>query len=217
MVIKVLKNWRYNMLNYLNGFLTSLLLFCSFFVVMGAKYGGSQHFGDIIANSITIADKNGFGGVLKVVDKEGNTLLAIKNGSINVFNEQNAAVVDIKTGIGGEGVIFLKNGGNMNTFNENGLKTTSIGENSFGQGMISTFNINSKLTSSIGSVVGGSGKLSIFDNQGRETIHLTKSLTTFNQDGKITGKYGTTNAGHGSVLLYDKFGNRGWYKSGKNS
>ena len=39
----------------------------------------------------------------------------------------------------------------------------------------------------------------------------------FNSDGKLTGRYGTNNAGHGSVLLYDKFGNRGWYKTGKNS
>ena len=36
-------------------------------------------------------------------------------------------------------------------------------------------------------------------------------------DGKLTGRYGTNNAGHGSVLLYDKFGNRGWFKTGKNS
>ena len=53
------------MLNYLNGFLTSMLIIGSFFLITGAKYGGSQHFGDIIANSITITDKNGFGGVSK--------------------------------------------------------------------------------------------------------------------------------------------------------
>ena len=75
------------MLNYLNGFLTSMLIIGSFFLITGAKYGGSQHFGDIIANSITITDKNGFGGVFKVVDKDGNTLLSIKNGNINIFND----------------------------------------------------------------------------------------------------------------------------------
>ncbi len=77
------------MLNYLNGFLTSMLIIGSFFLITGAKYGGSQHFGDIIANSITITDKNGFGGVFKVVDKDGNTLLSIKNGNINIFNNVN--------------------------------------------------------------------------------------------------------------------------------
>ena len=74
------------MLNYLNGFLTSMLIIGSFFLITGAKYGGSQHFGDIIANSITITDKNGFGGVFKVVDKDGNTLLSIKNGNINTVS-----------------------------------------------------------------------------------------------------------------------------------
>ena len=152
------------MLNYLNGFLTSMLIIGSFFLISGAKYGGSQHFGDIIANSITITDKNGFGGVFKVVDKEGNTLLSIKNGNINIFNEENVSIVDISPGTRGEGKVSLRNGGQINTFNENGLKTTSIGENSFGEGLISTFNVNAKLTSSIESVDGGYGKLSIFDN-----------------------------------------------------
>ena len=122
------------MLNYLNGFLTSMLIIGSFFLITGAKYGGSQHFGDIIANSITITDKNGFGGVFKVVDKEGNTLLSIKNGNINIFNEENVSIVDISPGTRGEGKVSLRNGGQINTFNENGLKTTSIGENSFGEG-----------------------------------------------------------------------------------
>ena len=63
----------------------------------------------------------------------------------------------------------------------------------------------------------GTGKLTIFDSDGRETLNLVRSLTTFNQDGKITGKYGTNNSGNGSVFLYDRFGNRGWYKTGKNS
>ena len=64
---------------------------------------------------------------------------------------------------------------------------------------------------------GGYGKLSIFDDQGKESLHLIRALTTFNESGKITGKYGTNTAGNGSVLLYDKFGNRGWFKSGKKS
>ena len=83
--------------------------------------------------------------------------------------------------------------------------------------MLSTFNNSSKQTALIGSIDGGKGKLTIFDNEGRESLHLVRSLTTFNQDGKITGKYGTNNSGNGSVFLYDRFGNRGWYKSGKSS
>ena len=83
--------------------------------------------------------------------------------------------------------------------------------------MISTYNNSAKQTSLLGSVEGGYGKLTIFDNQGRESLHLLRSLTSFNQEGKITGKYGTNNSGDGSVMLYDRFGNRGWYKSGKSS
>ena len=59
--------------------------------------------------------------------------------------------------------------------------------------------------------------MAFIDDQGKESLHLIQSLTTFNKDGRITGKYGTNNSGNGSVLLYDKFGNRGWFKSGKNS
>ena len=70
---------------------------------------------------------------------------------------------------------------------------------------------------SMGTTNDGTGKLTIFDSEGRETLNLVRSLTTFNQDGKITGKYGTNNSGNGSVFLYDRFGNRGWYKTGKNS
>ena len=53
---------------------------------MGAQFGGSQHFGDIIANSITITDKNGFGGILKIVDKEGDKLISIENGKIKILS-----------------------------------------------------------------------------------------------------------------------------------
>ena len=107
--------------------------------------------------------------------------------------------------------------GDDDDYNDYDNKTAIIGENSNGEGIISTFNNSSKQTSFIGSVDGGHGKLTIFDNQGRESLNLVRSLTTFNADGKITGKYGTNNSGNGSVMLYDRFGNRGWYKSGKSS
>ena len=73
------------MVNYLKGFTTSTLLLCSVFIFMGAQFGGSQHFGDIIANSVTITDKNGFGGILKIVDKEGDKLISIENGKIKKY------------------------------------------------------------------------------------------------------------------------------------
>ena len=125
-------------------------------------------------------------------------------------------VVSINSSKEGKGSVYLKNGGNLNTFNENGIKTSSLGENRLGEGTLSTFNNNSKLTSLLGGN-DGYGKLSLFDDQGRESLHLIQSLTTFNKDGRITGKYGTNNKGNGSVLLYDKFGNRGWFKSDKKS
>ena len=205
------------MVNYLKGFTTSALLLCSVFIFIGAQFGGSQHFGDIIANSVTITDKNGFGGFLKIVDKDGDKLISIENGKIEIYNSENVEVVSIKSSKEGKGSVHLKNGGSLNTFNENGIKTSSLGENRAGEGILSTFNNNSKLTSLLGSNDGGYGKLSLFDDQGKESLHLIQSLTTFNKDGRITGKYGTNNSGNGSVLLYDKFGNRGWFKSGKKS
>ena len=205
------------MLNYFKGFFTSGLLFCSAAVFMASQYGGSQHFRDIIANSVTVTDKNGFGGAFKVLDKNGNELISIKNGAIKIFNKENYEVVSVSADNKGQGNILLQRGGYVNTFNESGKKTTSLGENRSGEGTLSTFNNDAKLTSLLGGVSGGFGKLSLFDSRGKESLHLIQSLTTFNSEGKLTGKYGTNSNGDGSVLLYDKFGNRGWYKTGKSS
>ena len=205
------------MLDYFKGFVTSGLLFCSAVVFMASQYGGSQHFGDIIANSVTVTDKNGFGGAFRVLDKNGNELISIKDGAIKIFNEDNYEVVCIRADNKGQGNILLQHGGYLSTFNESGKKTTSLGENRSGEGILSTFNNEAKLTSVLGGVDGGFGKLTLFNSRGKESLHLIQSLTTFNSEGKLTGKYGTNSNGDGSVLLYDKFGNRGWYKTGKSS
>ena len=177
------------MVNYFKGFFTSGLLFCSAAIFMASQYGGSQHFGDIIANSVTVTDKNGFGGAFRVLDKNGNELISIKNGAIQIFNEENSEVVSISADNKGQGNILLQRGGYLNTFNEIGKKTTSLGENRSGEGILSTFNNDAKLTSVLGGVDGGFGKLSLFDSRGKESLHLIQSLTTFNSDGKLTGKY----------------------------
>lgn len=203
------------MFNYFTGFITSTIVFTCVFILMGFQYGGTQHFNDIVANSITLVDKNGLGGSLELLDKDGAKLLSIKNGKIRIFNQSEQEVVGIMSDDQGRGNVRLKKGGYLDTYNDYNNKTAVIGENSNGDGIMSTFNNHSKQTSSIGSVEGGHGKLTIFDSQGRESINLVRSLTTFNTDGKITGVYGTNNSGNGSVMLYDRFGNRGWYKSGK--
>ncbi len=184
---------------------------------MGFQYGGTQHFNDIIANSITLVDKNGLGGSFKLLDNNGESILSIKDGKIKIFNQSGEEVITILSDNQGRGNISLKKGGYLDTYNDYDNKTAIVGENSNGNGMLSTFNNSSKQTALIGSIDGGNGKLTIFDSEGRESLHLVRSLTTFNQDGKITGKYGTNNSGHGSVFLYDRFGNRGWYKTGKSS
>ena len=124
------------MVNYLKGFTTSALSLCFVFIFMGAQFGGSQHFGDIIANSVTITDKNGFGGILKILDKEGDKLISIENGKIKIYNSENVEVVSINSSKEGKGSVYLKNGGNLNTFNENGIKTSSLGENRSGEGTL---------------------------------------------------------------------------------
>ena len=205
------------MFNYLAGLMTSSIIFSATIIFMGFQYGGTQHFSDIIANSITLVDKNGLGAKLKVLDDDGKNILSINDGKIKIFNEEGVEVITMMSDNQGRGHVRLKNGGYLDTFNDNDNKTAIIGENSYGDGMLSTFNSSAKQTSLISSVKGGFGKLTIFDNQGRESLHLLKSLTTFNSEGKITGKYGTNNTEDGSVMLYDRFGNRGWYKSGKSS
>ena len=205
------------MFNYLTGLITSSIIFLSMFIFMGFQYGGTQHFNDIVANSVTLIDKNGLGGSLKLLDDNGESILSIKDGKIKIFNSEGSEVITIMSDSQGRGNVRLKNGGYLDTYNENENKTTIIGENIYGDGMFSTYNSSAKQTLLLGSVEGGYGKLTIFDNNGRESLHLLRSMTSFNQDGKITGKYGTNKSGDGSVMLYDRFGNRGWYKSGKNS
>ena len=205
------------MFNYLTGLITSGIIFTSMFIFMGFQYGGTQHFNDIVANSITLVDKNGLGGSFKLLDDDGTRILSIKNGKIRIFNQEGKEVITIRSDSQGRGNVSLKNGGYLDTYNDGENKTAIIGENSYGDGMFSTYNSNAKQTSLLSSIEGGYGKFTIFDNQGRESLHLLQSLTTFNQEGKITGKYGTNKSGDGSVMLYDRFGNRGWYKSGKSS
>jgi len=205
------------MFNYFTGLISSSIIFIAVLLSMGFQHGGTQHFNDIVVNSITLVDKNGLGGSFKLLDDKGEKILTIKDGRIRIFDQSGLEVVAIQSDEQGRGNISLKNGGYLDTYNDYDNKTVSIGENINGLGVISTYNNNSKQTSSMGTINDGTGKLTIFDSEGRETLNLVRSLTTFNQDGKITGKYGTNNSGNGSVFLYDRFGNRGWYKTGKNS
>lgn len=205
------------MFNFIQGFITSTsMIFCILFS-MGFQYGGTQHFNDIIANSVTLVDKNGFGGSMTLLNNDGQKLLMIKDGAIELFNKNNKVVVEISTDNNDRGSVSLNNGGYIETFNDLGNKTTYMGENRDGNGIYSTYNNNQKQTATIGGIDGGFGGLSIFDQNGRESLSLKRTLTSFNKDGKIVGKYGTNNSGDGYVMLYDRFGNRGWYKSGKNS
>ena len=205
------------MSNYFTGLISSCIILITILLSMGFQHGGTQHFNDIVVNSITLVDKNGLGGSFNLLDDKGEKILSIKDGRIRIFDQSGQEVVAIQSDKQGRGNIALKNGGYLETFNDYDNKTVSIGENINGFGSISTYNNSSKQTSSVGANNDGTGKLTIFDSEGRETLTLLRSLTTFNQDGKITGKYGTNNSGNGSVFLYDRFGNRGWYKTGKNS
>ena len=202
------------MKQYFSGFISAICLSISFVMFTASQ---TNTLGDIVVNSITLVDKNGLGGSFKLLDDKGEKILSIKDGRIRIFDQSGQEVVAIQSDEQSRGNISLKNGGYLDTYNDYDNKTVSIGENINGLGVISTYNNNSKQTSSMGTINDGTGKLTIFDSEGRETLNLVRSLTTFNQDGKITGKYGTNNSGNGSVLLYDRFGNRGWYKTGKNS
>ena len=205
------------MSNYFAGLISSSIILITILISMGFQHGGTQHFNDIVVNSITLVDKNGLGGSFNLLDDKGEKILSIKDGRIRIFDQSGQEVVAIQSDKQGRGNIALKNGGYLETFNDYDNKTVSIGENINGFGSISTYNNSLKQTSVIGANNDGIGKLTIFDNNGREALTLLRSLTTFNREGKITGKYGTNNSGDGSVILYDRFGNRGWYKTGKNS
>ncbi len=204
------------MSNYINGFVSCLCIIVLVVVVMGFQYGGTQHFNDIVANSITLVDKNGLGGVLTLVDKDGGKLLEIEGNKIHIFNQYNDKVIGVSSNEYGRGSIKLNEGSFIEAYNDNSDRVAFIGSHD-NSGMMSTYNSRNKRTSFIGSDDNGNGQITIYDKEAQESLILNKVITALNSKGKVVSKYGTNKNGDGYVMLYDSFGNRGWYKTGKSS
>ena len=204
------------MFNYIKGFVSCLSTIVLVMIIMGFQYGGTQHFNDIVANSITLVDKNGLGGVFTLINKDGNKLLEIKGNNIHIFNQYNDQIIDISSNEYGRGSLKLNEGSFIEAYNDNKDRVAFIGSHD-NNGMISTYNSRNKRTSFIGSDTNGNGQVTIYDKEAKESLVLNKVVTALNSKGKIVSKYGTNKNGDGYIMLYDSFGNRGWYKTGKSS
>ena len=204
------------MSNYIKGFVSCLSTIVLAMIIMGFQYGGTQHFNDIVANSITLVDKNGLGGVFTLINKDGNKLLEIKGNNIHIFNQYNDQIIDISSNEYGRGSLKLNEGSFIEAYNDNKDRVAFIGSHD-NNGMISTYNSRNKRTSFIGSDTNGNGQVTIYDKEAKESLVLNKVVTALNSKGKIVSKYGTNKNGDGYIMLYDSFGNRGWYKTGKSS
>ncbi len=204
------------MSNYIKGFVSCLSTIVLVMIIMGFQYGGTQHFNDIVANSITLVDKNGLGGVFTLINKDGNKLLEIKGNNIHIFNQYNDQIIDISSNEFGRGSLKLNEGSFIEAYNDNKDRVAFIGSHD-NNGMISTYNSRNKRTSFIGSDTNGNGQVTIYDKEAKESLVLNKVVTALNSKGKIVSKYGTNKNGDGYIMLYDSFGNRGWYKTGKSS
>ena len=99
------------MFNYFTGLISSSIIFIAVLLSMGFQHGGTQHFNDIVVNSITLVDKNGLGGSFKLLDDKGEKILTIKDGRIRIFDQSGQEVVAIQSDEQSRGNISLKNGG----------------------------------------------------------------------------------------------------------
>ena len=94
---------------------------------------------------------------------------------------------------------FLWGGlGFLETSKSDGIKTSYLGTGEGGSGHLSTSNAGGKQTSYLGTAEGGVGKLS-----------------TYNVNGKMTGYFGTNKNSDGMGILFDRYGDEGWFQSGK--
>ena len=206
------------MKQYFTGFFTASCLAACTFLFMGAHYkntGGKQYFDNIIANSITVVNRDGKGGTIQILNEDAKTVTMFGNGEIVAYNNSGTQTAFLGATKEGNGLLRLDQNGSVMTYNENGKKTVFIGTNGLGTGALKTFNEEVKETTFIGTIDNGYGKLSVNDHDGKVTAYLQDNLKTFNADGIMTGYFGTDEDEDGSAVLFDRYGNRGWSISGK--
>ena len=206
------------MKQYFTGFFTASCLTVCALLFMGAHHKNNsdrQYFDNIIANSITVINRDGEGGMIQILNKDSKTVVFLGNGEILTFNNSGTQTTFLGATKEGDGLLRLDQNGSVKTYNENGKKTVFLGTSGLGSGALKTFNERVKETTFIGTVDNGYGKLSINNDDGKVTAYLQDNLKTFNVNGTMTGYFGTDTDEDGSAVLFDSYGNKGWSVTGK--
>jgi|AACY02.9.fsa_nt_gi hypothetical protein len=110
--------------------------------------------------------------------------------------------------------------GYLTVSNADGELTAHLGGDANGDGYLTTYNADGKMTASLGTI-GRDGFLQTFNADGKETASLGTGeggvgyLRTFNKHEVETGYFGTNRENDGMAILSDRYGDGGWYESGK--
>ena len=173
--------------DYTKGILTGASLILCFFMFVSAK-SQSKNLGDITVDSVVVVDENGQPvGLLGSVEESG--FLALNRAGTEPFL----------------GLVCEKEGGRFYSYNADGKTTASLGTGEGGDGNLETKNADGKMTTLLGTGVdvGGGGV-----------------LYTFNKHEVMVGYFGNGNNGKdiiedGMAVLFDRYGDIGWFETGK--
>ena len=98
------------MKQYFTGFFTASCLAACTFLFMGAHYkntGGKQYFDNIIANSITVVNRDGKGGTIQILNKDAKTVTMFGNGEIVAYNNSGTQTAFLGATKEGNGLLRL--------------------------------------------------------------------------------------------------------------
>ncbi len=170
-------------------FIIGVLCTALFLTLTGAKKQ-SDNLGDILVNSITVADDGvGLGGWIAVTDTSGNEAIVIG---------------------------LDEDGGKIQVNNNDGKLIAFLASDDNGSGHLLTYNADGRESAFLGTSVTGSGSVRTYSATGNETTYLGTGmdgigfLTTSNKDGVTTGYFGTNKKQNGMIIISDGGGKARW-------
>ena len=181
------------MKQYFTGFFTAVCLTASIFLFIGAN----EKQENIILS-----------------DEYGTTMIA--GGGIIISDKNNSAVLYIGNG---------DDGGGIEIYDKNKIAKVKLGISTTSKGYIATKNSNNKFISMIGENDRGGGIFSL--NNEKEDVRViaridskdSGEIETYNHNTVRTTSIGSINKHHwrgdGGVVLFDRYGDQGWFQTGK--
>ncbi len=170
-------------------FIIGVLCAALFLTLTGAKRQ-SDNLGDILVNSITVADDGiGLGGWIAITDTSGNEAIVIG---------------------------LDEDGGKVQVNNHDGKLIAFLASDDNGSGHLLTYGAEGRESAFVGTSVTGSGSVRTYNSEGKETTYLGAGedgigfLTTSNKNGVTTGYFGTNKKQNGMIIISDGEGKARW-------